>query len=359
MKISVDERPGAALSLMESALRDGLPLAAEYPLVFEEGAQGRFVVAQEAGRVGSTCAILERELVWPGGGMRFGLIGAVSTDEAQRGRGLASAVLERAEAELAARGCAVAILWAEDASFYTNRGYSEVGAEVDYCLSAELASRLPDTSHIRMATTRDFDEMHSLYMQHERRVERSAEESRALFATPGMQVLVQESAARLAAYACYERGMDLKNVLHEWAGAPEGVLACARMWLEGLVPNQDREGLFLMAPSSSGALGALLDSLGAPSACGILGMGKLLAPGLVLDELCRAAEHGLTHEQVGEGRWRLQARAGSTERTSEQLLQLIFPPRAERDEITRLETRLGVRFEGLPATPFFWGLDSI
>ena len=30
----------AALELMESALRDGRPMAAEYPLVFNEGAPG-------------------------------------------------------------------------------------------------------------------------------------------------------------------------------------------------------------------------------------------------------------------------------------------------------------------------------
>jgi GNAT superfamily N-acetyltransferase len=359
LNFSVSEEVGDALALMEQALRGGEPLAAEYPLVFSEGASGRFIIAEESGQVGSTCAILERELLMPGGRLRIGLIGAVSTDEAQRGRGLASAVLERAEAELSSRGCAFSILWADDASFYHKRGYRQIGAETDYALPVDLLPALPSVDGVRKATVQDFDELHRQYTAHECRVDRSLEDSRVLFATPGMSVLVHESNGMVDGYACYERGQDLKNVIHEWAGAPEGVLACARVWLEALAKQGRHDALYLMAPAPAGPLGTLLTELGAPSAQGVLGMAKLLDAEAMLDELCLCASRPLVFQTLREDSWRVIGPGGTVDLDREQMLPLIFAPAGDRSEIERVQNILGIELSSLPRTPFLWGLDSI
>ncbi|HIG11666.1 MAG: GNAT family N-acetyltransferase [bacterium] len=359
MRLSVAEQPGAALELMERVLRGGAPLASEYPLVFDEDQKGRFVIAEEAGQVSSTCAILERELVFPGGKLRVGLIGSVSTAEPMRGRGLASAVLARAEAELAAGGCVCSLLWAEDESFYSRRGYREFGSEVDYGLPLELAPLLPKTAGVRRANPADFAAMHRLYLNHERRVERTGEQSALLFAMPGMATWVHECGGALDAYTCFERGDDLANTIHEWAGDADATLACVRGVLEAHGPGTEEGLLFLMAPAPSGDLGERLETLGAVWARGILGLGKVLDAEALLDLLCSRASLPLTFDGTGPDVWRIKGPKGEAQVESSQLLGLVCAPRAERTALVGLEEQLGVEFMRLPETPFLWGLDSI
>jgi GNAT superfamily N-acetyltransferase len=359
MKLNVSETPGSALRVMEEALRGGEPLASEFPLVFGEDSQALFITAGEELQVHSACAVLVRDLITPAGGLRVGLIGSVSTAEEERGRGLASAVLERAERELAERGCALSLLWAEDARFYERRGYQEVSAERDFVLTVEQAKDLPGTEGVRPATAEDYDRMHQLYRAHSRRVERSAAESEKLFATPGMRVLVHEERGSLDAYACYERGGDLAQVVHEWAGSTPGVLSCVRSLLEEPSCVAAGGALYLMAPADAGALGAALDELSAPSVCGILGMAKLLRPEALLTPLCESASRKLEVRQQRPDSWELAGPSGSVELCASELLQLVLAPRAERHAVQRVEACLGLELHGLPWTPFVWGLDSI
>ena len=106
-----------ARGLMERVLRGGAPLAAEYPLVFEHGFPGRIVALEEHGDVRSACGILVRDFAIGAARVRAGLIGSVTTDPAWRRRGLASRLLDRAEAMLAHDGCSLALLWADEPAF--------------------------------------------------------------------------------------------------------------------------------------------------------------------------------------------------------------------------------------------------
>jgi hypothetical protein len=114
-----------------------------------------------------------------------------------------------------------------------------------------------------------------------------------------------------------------------------------------------------MAPSDAGALGAALDALSVPSACGILGMAKLLRPEALLSPLCESASRQLDVRQLGPGSWELAGPDGSVSLSATELLQLVLAPRAERVVLERVETALGLELIGLPWTPFVWGLDSI
>lgn len=177
---------------MGRVLREGKDLEHEYPLVFGPAALGTLVIEEQDGTACSTCAILPRTLL--AGELRIaaGLIGSVATDPEWRNRGFAGRVLQAAEDELRRSGAWLAVLWADDPEFYTRRGWQNFGCEVDAVLSAALIERLPRPKHIRPMQPHDAAAIHELYCEHQSRVERTREETRALLACPGMEVLVCE-----------------------------------------------------------------------------------------------------------------------------------------------------------------------
>lgn len=357
MQTSVLEDSQSALALMRGALRDGAAFEDEYPLVFGADAPGRVVAVRgEDESIIGACATLVRELVFPGGRLATGLIGSVCTREDQRGRGVASAVLRRAESELAAAGAALSILWADEPDFYTRRGYQQFGAELDFALPRALAKRLPQVAGVREITEDDLGRVHELYEAGSSRVARSKSETRALLFAPGVKVRVHEAGGVVDAYACYERGGDLERVVHEWCGEAKGVLACVRSWLE---PLGEGDAIFLMAPGTDSAVASELRALEAPSAQGILGMAKVIDEGRLLDELCAAAADPITFQSLSGGLWRVVGRGGVVELTRERLLHLVLPPAGDRSALEAFENVLGVSFPGLPRAAFLWGLDSI
>ncbi len=190
MSLASREQLGRALALMERVMRDGAPIAPEYPLCFDERFSGRVLATEEAGRVVSACALLVRDFACGARSVRVGLIGSVCTAPEARGRGLASALLRRAEEELAAEGCVLAILWADDARFYEERGWSPIGAEVDFSFEPAHEARLPGSAGLRAAAPDDRGAIHRLYTLQRERVERSPAETAALLAAPGMETLV-------------------------------------------------------------------------------------------------------------------------------------------------------------------------
>ena len=343
-------------------MRDGAPIAEEYPLIFRPSHAGRVVTAGEGEEVWSACAILERDLVSPGKTIRAGLIGSVSTASERRGQGLASVVLQGAEQALRDGGCLFSMLWAVDAAFYERRGYQEIGAEVDFVLPASAAGSLPPPDGVRSATAADFSAMHELYLSQQRRVARTEGESAVLYTSPGMAMVVCESSTvpgEIDAYACIGRGLDLQGVTHEWAGRVDAVLACVRFLVEAGAGSNPGSELFLMSPVPCGEVGSRLHELGLSSARGILGMARLLDPETAARELAEAADRPVAVSRCSETAWLLES-AGRTARVAdESLLTLLLAPRADRTELVALEAELGLRFPELPWTPFLWGLDSI
>jgi len=90
VNVLLPDRNASALELMQRVLRDGEPLAPEYPLVFRDEFPGRVIALGEGEEVRSACAVLTREFLIDGERVRGGLIGSVSTDPEWRHQGLAS-----------------------------------------------------------------------------------------------------------------------------------------------------------------------------------------------------------------------------------------------------------------------------
>ena len=353
-----------ARALMERVLRAGATLEAEYPLVFREGSPGRLHSVEEGGEARSACAVLVRDALAGGRRMRLGLIGSVSTDPAWRRRGLASRVLDAAESDLAADGCLLALLWADDPDFYRGRGYHPLGAEVDFVLEPQAREALPQaTGVVRAAGRDDFAAIHRLYAHHRERSERSPEETAELLAGPGIELLVLQRERDIAAYTCLGRGADFARTIHEWAGAPEDVLALCREHLGRAGARGEGTTHYLMTPPSARELQSRLRQIGCWDATGILGMGKLLDPeaaaALLAESLGPAARVDVESEPLGAARITLRGPAGACSLDEGALLRLLFPPAEDRSELARVRSATGLSLAGLPLPLFLWGLDSI
>ena len=358
-------------AFLRRVLRDGGPIAEEYPLVFDGRFAGELVSARDGDDVRSACAILVRDLLVDGTEVRVGFIGSVATAPEWRSRGMATAVLRAAEEALRARGCAASILWAEDPAFYVGRGYGPVGAEYDYALPFELIERLPVAPGVRERRASDAADIHLLYEQHSVRVLRTTEETGALLDCPGMTTLVIERAGRVVAYACLGRGKDFADVIHEWGGGAADVLALLRAHLEARrdagVTADERvsalgAGLLLMAPTSARDLHLRLEHLGVPIARGMLGLGKVLDRVATANALTSLVEpHGrvVVDPAGGDMPFTVHGPRSAISIDDEGALGLLFGIAEVRPHVTAFLRRCGLEGARLPLEPFAWGLDSI
>jgi hypothetical protein len=270
-------------------------------------------------------------------------------------------VLKAAEKELADHGCTFSMLWADDPGFYQSHGYCEFGTELDYVIPVELAPVLPATVGVRPGRPGDLASLHALYTAHPERIERSENESRAMLSSPGIELLVLERDGAPVAYTCLGRGFDFSDVIHEWGGAAEDVLALVRGHIETRLEQGDDNDLFLMAPFTAADAFASLTVLGAPSVCGILGQGKILDPHgveAILTQLAPDVACEVRTNSTGSS-FLLRGKTGHKELEAHKLLSVLFAPRADRVEVEELEACLGSALHGLPLVPFVWGLDSI
>lgn len=362
---STIEKPelAPARSLMDRVLRDGEPIAPEFPLVFREGFPGKVVSLGDEGAVRSACTVLIRDLVCPGASLRAGLIGSVSTDPEFRRQGLASIVLDRAEKSLADEGAAVSILWADDPRFYFARGYRPVGCEQDFVIAPETAAILPEAEGVRAMESGDAGAIHALYIAHEARAERTGDETAALLECPDMEVLVCEDEGRVVAYACQGRGRDLVGTVHEWGGDPLRVLGLVRALAERHTERTGGEPTFLIAPAGERELSGMLRGLGVVPTVGLLGLAKVVDRGRAagLLDLLLGPEAEVTFDPKAElaSQVHLRAPGGTAFLNDDTLLVLLLSTRGEREDTVEFGRHFGVDVSRLPLEPFLWGLDSI
>jgi GNAT superfamily N-acetyltransferase len=353
-----------ARRLFELVLREGGPIAPEFPLLFEEASAHparAFATIEQDGEVRSACALLSRELVLPDLRLPIGLIGSVATHPDWRGRGFAARVLERAEEELASAGAALAILWADDKGFYERRGWRAFGSEHDFVIHADLAAALPAADGCRPRAAADDEALHELYLAHPERVGRTLDETRALLACPNMEVLVCERWQRVVAYACLGRGQDFANAIHEWGGDALSVLALVRAHVERRLARDETSDVVLIAPVSARDLTARLARLGVAAHRGVLGMAKILDARACAEIAAKRLDQrgGLKVEERPDGLVRLFDRHALVELSREELLELLFAASGDRTRSGSVASVFHLPTDRLPLEPFVWGLDSI
>ncbi len=336
------------IDLMSRVLRDGRPLEGEYPLVFREGFPGKLIRLGDANGTYSGLSVLPRELVTSAGRLPVVLIGSVCTDPAHQGKGLAARALEAAEEFARERGAVATLLWADHPGYYCSRGYRAVGAEIDVQLSAALLPRLDQSGSIREASPNDSYMIHALQMASPVRVSRKLPETQALLQIPGSKTLVWESEGEVRAYASMGKGEDLTNVIHEWGGETEGVLALARAHAEARLSVDPEAQVYLIAPDAPLEVTQKLVDLGFPTARGVLAMGKLTDRSRAL--LALASITGTKQED---------AEKATSDLSDRELLQCLLPARSESETAIQVASRLGVEPGRLAMFAFVSGFDSI
>lgn len=347
----------AALRLMETVLREGRPMAAEYPLVFEEDAPGAIETVDVDGEIASSCAWIARTLETTAARIPAALVGSVATAPEHRGKGLGTVALERATQNAAAGGAALSLLWADDPAWYQERGWVPFGSENIYVIEEANAFLLPDPAGIRPIEARDHAAIHALYQEHASRVDRSEAETKAMLSVPGMTAYVCERDDEIIGYACLGRGEDFDGVIHEWGGSPEGVLPIVnRMWMD---VEGKRERLFMMIPDTEADYLAYFKFVRANGAKGILAMAKLGNVEAIAKVFDAATPANISATAIRENAIEVKGPSGSIVLTDHEILLAICPPRGDRRVTDVVETEVGVTLPELPLNPFVWGLDSI
>ena len=274
-----------------------------------------------------------------------------------QGSGPRTAVLDLAVNKAANEGAALSLLWADDPSWYQERGWVPFGTETIYVIDGTMAFLLPEPDGVRAARPEDAAAIHQLYASRTVRVDRTEDETRAMLGVPAMQVVVKEQAGRIVGYACMGRGEDLQQVIHEWAGTPQDVLPCvSELWRT----NCDQaERLFMMIPPTEADFLAYFEFVKARGASGILCMARLGSTEAMARVFDQATPDGVTATATGPDTIDVTGPGGTIRLTDHQILLALCPPRGDRRVTDVVETDVGAELPELPIQPFIWGLDSI
>ena len=315
-------RPGGALSVSE-----------DLPLLLGPDARSEQRVIRLDGRIAAHAAMLPTECKLGEQKLALGVIGAVATDPAHRGKGLASALVRSLVAHAAKERIPLVLLWSEAPGFYERLGFVEGGRETIHVFDREPP--LPrDDFRVRRARKDDLTAMRFLHAREPSGLRRGPREWEILFAMPATRFHVLERQGRIAAYGVVGKGADLQGCIHEWGGEESLVTAL----VAGIMRNEDLKEIFVMTPPWKRAAADLLSGAGSEEHTGALAMLRINdAPALC--SLARGAHRGNRPEP---------ARPLPAEHDSQALVRALFGDRGTPP----------ARGDGHP--PFYlFGLDSM
>lgn len=342
---------------LEDGLRPGRPgrLRSEYPTLLQHFDPEAHRVAWVGQRPAAHVLLREVEVRVDGRPLRLGMLGLVYTAPEFRRRGLARACIEDALARLAACGVPLAVLWSEREAFYRGLGFEPAGRERLYAVDVETCRRAAGGPRPPVGAVREGDHVHleGLYAARRAHVARAPGELARLSTASACELRVARRDGLPVAYAALGRGDDFPDVVHEWAGAPDGVLAC----LETFAREREVVG-WLCGPDGEEPEAAVAEA-GAARREGPFALVRVLDP----DRLWRTAvadaadgsDTSLEREGSG-GRLRVGGREVRLDRAG--LAGLLLGPRPPEAARRLLTDRPDVASR-LPWPLFVWGFDSI
>ncbi|MDJ0866949.1 MAG: GNAT family N-acetyltransferase [Myxococcota bacterium] len=362
VSVRSDER-AALLRWLDAGLRDGRAgqLASEYPTALTAGGVEGHRIARVGGSFAAHAFARPIRVRAAGCELPIGLVGLVYTEPRWRGRGLASACVEACVEALRREGAVLALLWSDLPDWYARLGFAEAGAEqigvVTPALCREAARALAGPAECELGPARDADweALETLQAARDARARRRRGELRLLAAAPSCTLRVARRQGRPAAYAAAGRGDDFRGVIHEWAGEPDGVLACFAALAE-------RTGeLLWLAPNAEDEPARALRAAGAPLDRRPLGWMRLLdasrllrsvaraEPALARVELCRAGDD-----------YALRGSQGRVALTHAEALALLLGPERPARAIRALDAaEYRALARALPWPLYVSGFDSI
>jgi len=220
---------------LEAGLHDGRAgaLEASQPLALAAGSGAVHLWTEHDGRPASHALARVATVEAAGRRLALGMIGLVYTHPTLRGRGLASRVVLAAAEHLAAGGACVAALWSDRPDFYRRLGFAPGGRERHLRMESDALRAARDAAprapavRVGPPAPHEAAACEALHAAKPVRVARSPGELARALASPCGRVALARRGGRVEAYAALGRGDDFAGVIHEWAGSPDGVLACA------------------------------------------------------------------------------------------------------------------------------------
>lgn len=215
------ELPAAVESLTAWQVTDNeYTLEQTFPQVYRpDGTATRFGCFEAGGLVSHT-AVQTVCLASPSGDTRAGLIGAVATAPAARGRGLASRLLSEVIAWSRRRGLDSLLLWSQPRSLYDRLGFLPAGLQEEVLIRTRTGAHPPAG---RPAAARDIVAIHHLHEKKPYRVRRRLQDTALLLSVAGMSTNVLERNGEVVAYVCCGKGADFPNWWHEMGGTDRDV----------------------------------------------------------------------------------------------------------------------------------------
>jgi predicted N-acetyltransferase YhbS len=172
----------------------------------------------DSGNLVSHVGIRYCEMKTSNGLVSIALIGAVATEQKFRGRGFSSALLKEALKRIDQKGCAWTLLWGSEHEFYGKLGFHLSGKQGRAKVSdLSVGSKMNLVPEVHVDLTEPIFQL----LQKEPTGIKLSEKDRAwVFEHKTIQWL---SLKDPVAFVAYDRGMDLKHIVHEFGGNFAGV----------------------------------------------------------------------------------------------------------------------------------------
>jgi predicted N-acetyltransferase YhbS len=166
---------------------------------------------------------------------KIALIGAVATDEKYRGKGHSTTLLKEAIKRIEAAKCEWSILWGSEHEFYAKLGFELAGVQARAPLSSfEFPLSGLTDSTIKKGLN---EAIFKLLCSTQEGIVLKEKDRTWLFAHKTVQWF---SVDHPFAFVGYERGMDLKNIVHDMAAIFE---ACKRSCFKFILKTQTQKSL--------------------------------------------------------------------------------------------------------------------
>ncbi len=364
-----DEFP-RLLDWLDDGLRGGRRgrLAAEYPVALSPADLGAHLLIEESGGFLSHAFVRRVDAVAREISVSLGMIGLVYSAPEARNRGLASACVEAAIAELARSGAQLIALWTDRTRFYTRLGFGLSGREWIWRLDAarvERARRIsrdrdddgsrPRTSEVSGPRERDAEILERAASERPAFVRRAPGQLARAWTAADCEVKVARRDGVPVAYSALGRGDDFPGIVHEWAGEPAALLDCLSAHLE------TRTAIGLLSSSAGEPLTDRLRDAGAVASPGGFAWLRIVDASALWSSIVAKAPglSGTALSGAGDS-FTLEAGAVKLSLRHRELCALIAGPRLPAGILADLpEPWLGALRERLPLPLFVWGFDSI
>ena len=337
-------------------------LESEFPHLMNSENLRNHVVMRRDGQFAAHCLIQIASVTAGDRDLDVGMIGMVYTDPAFRGRGLASACLEKGLSKIEKSKASLALLWSDLDRFYGRLGFDRAGIERFYLIDRALCSRAlraaSPIDRVRPARTSDWPHLEALHASKTPHCRRPSGFLAQLSESPDCRFLVAELNGIPVAYAAMGRGDDLARTVHEWAGTSDGLIACLSILLDS-----DEEITLLEGPVKESATRGLRGA-GAASGRGSLGLLKILDIETIWSSVCGRAR-GLSGMRLSEhpsapGTFLFSTPSQEIDLSHRSALSFLFGPSMPRSLLVALSIEERERLRTyLPYPLFMWGFDSI